>query len=332
MHFSLKNWRKAILKTDQWNTISTGNVETRSGATSCTATSATAVRSVPASGAHTEALVWPLVTTQRRRPPTHAVRGKWLGQVARIRRPAHRPWRAIPGHALGLPTRASGTGTSLPTPTDLPCAYKPAPAVPYAHTFPPEPPPSAIGAARCEPSSGHRPHAPKHLSPPLCSTKPPRAACCASRAMHSPEPVFPRPPPDRRHRARSFVASPSPATCLAPSLGHMEATRVACGWAKALPSPPSSFPRARPLLRRRRSPETPPADPPPSIDHWWVQSTIPIACLRGRAPPRRRRACPHRRARGEGTKGICVRILKVLGFAVQKDCSLFCELVQHLVK
>jgi hypothetical protein len=38
--------------------------------------------------------------------------------------------------------------------------------------------------------------------------------------------------------------------------------------------------------------------------------------LRGRAPPRRRRACHRRRARGGETKGICVRILKVLGFAL----------------
>jgi hypothetical protein len=133
------------------------------------------------------------------------------------------------GHALGLPTRASGTGTSLPTPTDLPRAYKPDPAVPRAHAFPPEPPPSTIGAAQCETSSGHHAHAPKCLSPPLCTTKPPQATCCASRAVHSPEPVFPRPPPDRRRRARSSVASPSPATCLAPSLGHMEALRAARG-------------------------------------------------------------------------------------------------------
>jgi hypothetical protein len=34
-------------------------------------------------------------------------------------------------------------------------------------------------------------------------------------------------------------------TCLAPSLGHMEAPRAARGWAQALPSPPSTFPRAR---------------------------------------------------------------------------------------
>jgi hypothetical protein len=57
MQFSLKNWRKTILKTDQGNKISTGNVGARSGATSCAATSATAVRAVPASGAHAEAPV-----------------------------------------------------------------------------------------------------------------------------------------------------------------------------------------------------------------------------------------------------------------------------------
>jgi hypothetical protein len=35
---------------------------------------------------------------------------------------------------------------------------------------------------------------------------------------------------------------------------------------------------------------------------------------------------------GEKTEGISVKISKVLGFAVQEDSSLFCELVQHLVK
>jgi hypothetical protein len=33
-----------------------------------------------------------------------------------------------------------------------------------------------------------------------------------------------------------------------------------------------------------------------------------------------------------GPEGISVKDSKVLGFAVQKDSSLFCELVQHLVK
>jgi hypothetical protein len=80
---------------------------------------------------------------------------------------------------------------------------------------------------------------------------------------------------------------------------------------------------APPLLRRRRLPETPPADAPPPIDHGSVQSTIPAACLHDRAPPRRRRSCPRCRARGGGTKGIYVKISKVLGFVVQKILPCF---------
>jgi hypothetical protein len=60
----------------------------------------------------------------------------------------------------------------LPQPTFL-RAYKPAPAVPRAHAFPPEPPPSAIAAARWEPSSSRFPHTPKSFSPSLCTTTPP---------------------------------------------------------------------------------------------------------------------------------------------------------------
>jgi hypothetical protein len=55
---------------------------------------------------------------------------------------------------------------------------------------------------------------------------------------------------------------------------------------------------APPLLRRRRSPEPSPVDPPPPIGRRWAQSTIPVACLRGRAPPHRRRAGSRRQARG----------------------------------
>jgi hypothetical protein len=64
----------------------------------------------------------------------------------------------------------------LPQPT-FPCAYKPASAVLRAHAFSPEPPPSAIAAARWEPSSSRFPHAPTRFSPSLCTTTPPRAAC-----------------------------------------------------------------------------------------------------------------------------------------------------------
>jgi hypothetical protein len=52
----------------------------------------------------------------------------------------------------------------------------------------------------------------------------------------------------------------------------------------------------------------------------WPRSTSPPASLPPPSGPRGR------------NRGFCVKILKILGFAVQKDCSLFCELVQHLVK
>jgi hypothetical protein len=89
---------------------------------------------------------------------------------------------------------------------------------------------------------------------------------------------------------------------------------------------------APPLLRRRRSPEFSLADPPPPIGSWWAQSTIPLACLRGRALPRRRRAHLRRRARGGWTEGIIAKISKVLRSPAQKDSSQFCVWVQHLVK
>jgi hypothetical protein len=82
----------------------------------------------------------------------------------------------VAGHAPGPHTCASGTSVTPPTPTDLPRAYKRAPAIPRAHAPPPESPPSAIGAARCEPSSCRRLLSPKHLSSSLCTTTPPRAA------------------------------------------------------------------------------------------------------------------------------------------------------------
>jgi hypothetical protein len=74
-----------------------------------------------------------------------------------------------------------------------------------------------------------------------------------------------------------------------------------------------------------------PGDPPPII-HGLVQSTIPVASLPARAPPRRQRACHRRQDQRGGTKGIFVKDLKVLGSFVHKDCSLFCGLVQQLVK
>jgi hypothetical protein len=65
------------------------------------------------------------------------------------------------------------------------------------------------------------------------------------RAPRSPEPELPRPPPDRRRLARPSTDPPSPGACLASSLGHMEASRAARGWAQPRSSPPFEFPRPR---------------------------------------------------------------------------------------
>jgi hypothetical protein len=59
---------------------------------------------------------------------------------------------------------------------------------------------------------------------------------------------------------------------------------------------------------------------------------IPLACLRGRALHRRRRAGSRRQAQGGRTEGRFVKILKVSRSPAQKDSSLFCKLIQHLVK
>jgi hypothetical protein len=124
---------------------SNGNAETRSGATSCAATSATrrtrrtrvgrARRGTGVTAGHCAAPAgahpchpwqvgharWRLSTGRR------TARGAPLAAGA-----AH-----VAGHAPGPSTRASGTSMTPPTPTDLPCANKPAPAVPRAHAHPP---------------------------------------------------------------------------------------------------------------------------------------------------------------------------------------------------
>jgi hypothetical protein len=94
--------------------------------------------------------------------------------VARNWLPERRTSPAMPSASLCV--LVASARPYLPQPT-FPRAYKPAPAVPRAHTFSPESPPSAIAAARWEPSSSRLPHAPKSFSPSLCTTTPPRAAC-----------------------------------------------------------------------------------------------------------------------------------------------------------
>jgi ABC-type uncharacterized transport system involved in gliding motility auxiliary subunit len=57
VQFSLENWRKTNLKIESGNTFAPRAPERIQSATSRAATSATAVRAVPASGAHAEASV-----------------------------------------------------------------------------------------------------------------------------------------------------------------------------------------------------------------------------------------------------------------------------------
>jgi hypothetical protein len=153
-------------------------------------------------------------------------------QVASIHRPAHRLWCAI-GRRSGArrrPSRVLSTRARVVVGTSL-AANRPlaptAPAYPCAHAHPP---PSLVVRhwhRRCEPPSRRRPHLHKRPNSSLCITKAPRIACRSSPAARSPEPKLPRPPPDRHRRARPSVDPPRPVTCLAPSLGHMEASGVA---------------------------------------------------------------------------------------------------------
>jgi hypothetical protein len=68
---------------------------------------------------------------------------------------------------------------------------------------------------------------------------------------------------------------------LAPSLGHMEAPHAARGWAQALPSPPSRFPRARrrcsAAAARRRLPR--PIHRHQSITGESNRRSLPLVCV-----------------------------------------------------
>jgi hypothetical protein len=66
---------------------------------------------------------------------------------------------------------------------------------------------------------------------------------CLGRAVCSPEPKLPRPPPDHHRRARPSAGSPNPGTHLAPSIGHLEALCAAHCPAPPVPSPDFTPPR-----------------------------------------------------------------------------------------
>jgi hypothetical protein len=147
--------------------------------------------------------------------------------------PAARHWPPERRTSLAMPSASLRVLVApacpyLPQPT-FPRAYKPAPAVP-ARTR------TSIRAAavrHCRRSVGTifqsfsshtqelQPFPVHHHTSPSCLLIKPSHTFAGAE--------FPRPPPDRRRRARPSVVSPSPVTFLAPSLGHMEAPHAARG-------------------------------------------------------------------------------------------------------
>jgi hypothetical protein len=99
------------------------------------------------------------------------------------------------------------------------------------------------------------------------------------------------------------------------------------------------------IASSRAAVRVPAAAPPPLAGDFPGQSS---STNRSRASPiddpRRLFACPHSTSLpaslpspsgprgGGGAKGIFVKDLKVLGSSVHKDCSLFCGLIQQVVK
>jgi hypothetical protein len=120
---------------------------------------------------------------------------------------------------------------------------------------------------------------------PSSSLVPNRATkhtCWPNRTTCSLESALLRPPPDHHSRARSSAGSPSPATHLAPSLGHLAATSKTHCRAPSLSSPPSELPQPRRLCSAagvRRGP------PRPNLHHQSIEgkanrNPMPFVCLR----------------------------------------------------
>jgi hypothetical protein len=196
-------------------------------------------------------------------------------QVALIHRPAHRPWRAI-GRRSGarrrpcpdLSTRASGTGVTPPTPTDLPRANKPAPAAPRAHAHPPRAAavtPLAPPVRTSLQSTPSPPGAPKLFlvhpnSSPRCLLIKPSRTIDGAR--------FPAaaagPPPPSSPLCRSSALGDLPSVFPRPHGSSRGSVLLSIAFSRTTVRVPAA---ALLLLRRRRSPATSPTDPPPPIVH-----------------------------------------------------------------
>jgi hypothetical protein len=198
-----------------------------------------------------------------------------LRQVALIHRPAHRPWRAI-GRRSGarrrpcpsLSTRASGTDMTSPTPTDLPCAYKPAPAAPRAHPHPPRatavpplaPPVRTSLQSKPSPTQAPKPFLVRHKSSPSRMLIKPSLTIAGARVPTAAAGPSPPSSPLRRSSALGDLPSIFPR----PHGSSQGSALLSIAFSCTVVRVPAA---ALPLLRRRRSPATSPADLPPPIVH-----------------------------------------------------------------
>jgi hypothetical protein len=126
-----------------------------------------------------------------------------------------RPHRACTDHR-GDPT------SSQPTSHDY---IDKSPTAPRARPTAARASPPAIGTPLV--SSLLRPLPWPTPKPSPCTHRAYMRVCWPNRRACSPEPELPRLPPGSHRRARPSAGSPGPGTHLAPSLGHMEATRAA---------------------------------------------------------------------------------------------------------
>jgi hypothetical protein len=279
------------------------------------------VRVVPASGAHAEAPERPLVTALRRRELTRVVRGKWAepGGVDPLAGapPMARHWP--PERPRRRPCRDLSTCAWVTVVTSL---------VPNRPPAPTKTCPGGSSRARAPATEPRRPP----LAPPvwtslLPTSSPPQAPkpflvhhkWFPSRLLIKPSranagarapAAAARPPPTSSPLRQSSEPRHLPSVFPRPHGSSRSGTLLSIALSLTTARAPAAAP---PLHRRRRSPATSPAEPPPSFDHGWAQSQFPIACLPAHAPPCRRRARYRHRVQGGRAKGLIVRVLKVLG-------------------
>jgi hypothetical protein len=236
-----------------------------------------------------------------------AVRGKWLGQVALIRRLVHRPRRAI-GRRSGAHRR-------------------PCPRPPYAckwhwhvPTYPNRPSPALISQPRSSlarthfhPSRRRPPLPPLDGDPlPVAFLTHPRTSALPCAPQHLPEPLIDQAEPSFRWNPSSRCRRLTAAIELAPRRFSKPGDLPSAFSGSHGSSPCSTWLSPGPALTAVRFPAG--APPPPLAGDFLGRSTAtnrsrvspidnPCRLFVWPCPPRRRRACHRRRARGGRNQG-----------------------------